>query len=253
MEKRIMVKRSSFGLTIVFLMNIMVGQSVSKFGSMTNDRLGTTAAMELLIPVGARDMAMGGAGIATSTGLESIYWNPAGLGRIKGKASGLFSNMNYIADIGVNYGAVGLNFGKSGVFAFSAKAVDYGRILLTTVDDPEGIAGRTFTPNFLNLGFSYARPFTASITCSLRAMILSIGATPFGQTSTHFRHLVQSHTPPYLLRFAKRSDAVSSLGSLTNLYDLAKAAGPRKLESTSITVQSETQAPHSMQETTPAK
>ena len=173
MEKRIMVKRSSFGLTIIFLMNIMVGQSVSNFGSMTNDRLGTSAAMELLIPVGARDMAMGGAGIATSTGVESIYWNPAGLGRISVKASGLFSNMNYIADIAVNYGAVALNFGKSGVFALSAKAVDYGRILLTTVDDPEGIAGRTFTPNFLNLGFSYARAFTASITAGATVKMFS--------------------------------------------------------------------------------
>ena len=57
------------------------------------NRTGTNAASELLIPVGARDLAMGGSSLAITSGVESIYWNPAGLGRLEGSAEGLFSTM----------------------------------------------------------------------------------------------------------------------------------------------------------------
>ena len=156
-------------------MSIMGGslRAQSQFGSMHNDRLGTAAAMELLIPVGARDLAMGGAGIATSTGVDAVYWNPGGLGRMSRSAEGLFSSMAYIADIRVNYGAVGLKFGNFGTVALSIKALDYGSILLTTVDDPEGIAGRTFSPTFIAVGLSYARAFTDAITAGGTVQIIN--------------------------------------------------------------------------------
>lgn len=138
-----------------------------------NDRIGTAAATELLIPVGARDMAMGGSSAAITTGVDAIHWNPAGLGRLSGAAEGVISSMSYIADIRVNYGAVGINFGGFGVVGLSVKALDFGEIPLTTVDDPEGLAGRTFTPSFVILGFSYARAFTDAITAGGTVKIIN--------------------------------------------------------------------------------
>jgi hypothetical protein len=138
-----------------------------------NKRIGTAAGSELLIPVGARDMAMGGASIATSWGIDAIYWNPAGLSRMTGSAEAMLSTMSYIADIRVNYGAVGLKFGGFGTVGFSIKALDVGDILLTTTDDPEGLAGRTFSPSIVVLGLSYARSFTDAITAGGNLKLIS--------------------------------------------------------------------------------
>lgn len=90
--------------------------------------------------------------------------------------------------------------------------------------------------------------FPAAIAISRISMIRSIGATSFGHTSTHLKHLVQSHIPPSVLfSSSSLSFRLSSRGSSTNLHALARAAGPIKFESTSSTVQSDTHAPHIMQ------
>ena len=128
-----------------------------------NKRIGTSAGTELLVPVGARDLAMGGSSIATSVGVEAIHWNPAGLGNMKSSAEGMFSHMTYIADIGVNYGAVGAAFGDFGIVALSVKSFDFGRIPLTSEDDPDGRAGRFFSPAFVTIGLTYARSLTDAI------------------------------------------------------------------------------------------
>lgn len=138
-----------------------------------NKKTGTAAATELLIPVGARDLALGGSTIATSTGLEAIYWNPAGLGRLSHSAEGMFSNMTYIADISVNYGAVGAAFGDFGVVALSVKSLNFGDIPLTSEDDPENASGRFFSPTYVTIGLSYARALTDAISAGGTVKLIS--------------------------------------------------------------------------------
>jgi hypothetical protein len=133
-----------------------------------NKRIGTAAASELLIPIGGRDFAMGGSSMATSKGVEAIFWNPAGLGRMSNSAEGMFSSMSYIADIGVNYGAVGGKFGEFGAIGISVKSLNFGDIPLTTNDDPENTSGKFFSPAFVTVGLTYSRPLTDAI---------SVGAT----------------------------------------------------------------------------
>lgn len=136
-------------------------------------RIGTAAATELLIPVGARDLARGGSALADSRGLEAIYWNPAGLGRLEYSAEGMFSTMNYIADIGVNYGGVAASFGGFGVVALTIKSLDFGDIPLTTESDPENESGRLFSPTFVTVGLSYARALTDVISAGATVKIVS--------------------------------------------------------------------------------
>lgn len=138
-----------------------------------NTRIGTASASELLIPVGSRELAMGGAGLATSNGLSSLHWNPAGLGRIGSSAEGMFATMSYIGDTQLNYGAVGVNFGGFGVLALSVRSLDLGEIALTTNDDPEGRAGRTYSPAFVTVGMSYSRAFTDAITAGGTIKLIS--------------------------------------------------------------------------------
>ena len=114
---------------------ILLGISVVTFGSGGN-RTGTGGASQLSIPVGARSIAMGGANIASAFGIEALYWNPAGVAKLDKSVSVTFSHMSYIADIGVEYGAVAANIEGFGVVSFSVKSLAIDDILVTTTQDP---------------------------------------------------------------------------------------------------------------------
>jgi hypothetical protein len=138
-----------------------------------NQRIGTAAATELLIPVGARDMALGGSTIANSSGVEAIHWNPAGLGRLTHAAEAMFSTMSYLADTRMSYGAVAAQFGEFGVMGLSIRSLDFGDIPMTTVDDPEGLAGRTYSPTYMTLALTYGRALTDAISAGATAKLIS--------------------------------------------------------------------------------
>ena len=89
-------------------------------------RNGTGGATELLIPVGASSIALSGANISTISGIDALYWNPAGASHMSNSATALFSHMNYIADIGIEYGAVSANFSGFGVVSLSLKSLSGG-------------------------------------------------------------------------------------------------------------------------------
>ena len=126
-------------------------------------RIGTAAGVQLEVPVGARDLAMGGANIAFTEGVEAIYWNPAGLPAMQKNTGALFSTMTIFNDIHVNYMSLGVRAGKIGMFGFSIKAFDFGDIPLTTREDSEGEGGRTFSPTFFTGALTYAKMLTSSI------------------------------------------------------------------------------------------
>jgi hypothetical protein len=129
---------------------------ISVDGIAQEKRIGTNAASELLIPVGARYIAMGGASLAMVKGVEAIFWNPAGLARADYTASATFSRMTYIADMNLNYVAVAAKFGGLGSIGFSIKALDIGDILVTTEEFPDG-TGATFSPQFIVGALTYSR------------------------------------------------------------------------------------------------
>jgi len=138
-----------------------------------HQRVGAIAAPELLIPVGARDMALGGSSISTTRGVEAMYWNPAGLGHMNGGAEAMFSSMSHIADINVVYGAVGGKFGSFGNIGFTVKSLSFGDIAYTTEDDPENISGRFYSPTFVTVSAAYARPLTDAITIGFGVKLIS--------------------------------------------------------------------------------
>ena len=130
------------------------------------NRTGTAGAQELLIPVGAKDVALGGSDMAYTTGVDAIYWNPAGVARGDG-VQAMFSHMSYIGDIGIEYGAVTVNAGDLGFLGFSIKAVNFGNIPTTTEDYPDG-TGQTYSPAYVTSGITYSRMLNDRI---------SVGAT----------------------------------------------------------------------------
>lgn len=132
------------------------------------NRIGTGGAAQLLVPVGPRGIAMGEANIATSYGVESLFWNPAGVAKMDNSTSVMFSHMSYIADIGVQYGAVSTNFEGFGVLSLSLKSISVGDILVTTERNPDG-TGATFSPQMLTAGVSYSRQLTERISVGITA------------------------------------------------------------------------------------
>jgi len=134
-------------------------------------RKGTTGADQLLIPVGARGIATGGAMLANLTGLESIYYNPAGLNLTTGTEA-MFSYMSYVADINISYFAVSTSFGELGSVGLSFKTFDFGNIPVTTNDAPDG-TGSTYSPSFLTVGITYSKVLTDRISVGSNFKIIS--------------------------------------------------------------------------------
>ncbi len=134
-------------------------------------RLGTAGAQELLIPVGSRGTAMGGAVLSTTYGVEAMYWNPAGLASLEGTEAA-FTHLPYIADIDVNFIGVATAIEGFGTIGGGVKAVSIGDIEETTLDDPNG-TGRIFNPSLTVLNITYAREFTANVAFGVTAMFIN--------------------------------------------------------------------------------
>jgi hypothetical protein len=136
------------------------------------DRIGTAGAQELLIPVGARGVALGLSGSLFITGVDAIYWNPAGLSRMSNSVQAEFSQMSYIADIGVSYGAIGVAAGDFGNLGFSLKTLAFGDIPVTTTTFPDGTGDR-YSPTYITVGATYSRALTDRISVGLTADLVT--------------------------------------------------------------------------------
>lgn len=134
-------------------------------------RKGTTGAEQLLVPVGAQGIATGGALLANLKGLESIYYNPAGLD-YNSNAEAMFNYMSYLADINVSYFAVSAKVEGIGSFALSIKSFDVGDIAVTTNDFPDG-TGAKYKPSFVTLGLTYSKIVTDRISVGANFKLIS--------------------------------------------------------------------------------
>ena len=146
--------------TIILLISILLCISTLDAGS--KKRRGTAGAQELLIPVGARNIAMSNAFVAGVTGVEAAATNPAGVSGMLGNGQAMFSHTMWLADIGVNYVAVASKFKGESVFGITARTLDFGDIPITTTEFPDG-TGSTFSPNYVTLGFLFSKQMTDRI------------------------------------------------------------------------------------------
>ncbi len=167
-------------ISIIIAAAFMVGVS---YGGTIKSR-GTAGAYELSIPVGARGVALSGANLAIVSGVEALYYNPAGVSNFDKAIEAQFSNMSYIADIDVNYAAFVVNLGRIGAFGLSIKSLDFGDIIRTSALNTEG-TGETFSPTFITAGATWSKSFTDRIRFGVNLKIvtesiLRTSATGFG-------------------------------------------------------------------------
>lgn len=155
-------------LSLVLVILFAAGEIFAGGGS----RNGTAGATQLLIPVGARGVAMSGATLVGATGVEGLYWNPANIASGEYNTSVMFSHMQHIADINVEYGAVATSIEGFGSIGLSIKSLGIDEIPITTVQNPDG-TGQNFKPSFMILGLTYARMLSDRISVGLTANIVS--------------------------------------------------------------------------------
>jgi hypothetical protein len=129
----------------------------------SENRLGTGGALELQLPVGARNVAMAGSNLGAVTGIEAIFYNPAGIAMGSGTTEVMFSHTDHIADIDLNFVGVTQSLGDWGTVGFSAKVLSIGEIPFTSETAPDG-NGEVFSPTFATLGLTWGRRITDRVT-----------------------------------------------------------------------------------------
>ncbi|MBK9781980.1 MAG: PorV/PorQ family protein [Anaerolineales bacterium] len=126
----------------------------------------------MLINPWARSSGWGGANSGSAQGLEAQFLNVAGTAFTK-KTEVLFSHTNYLQGSGITLNAFGITqkMGESGVLGLSIMSMAFGEVDITTVDQPEPSLG-TYSPQYINLGISYAKAFSNSIYGGLTLRII---------------------------------------------------------------------------------
>ncbi len=165
-------------------MLLIFGFSAAEIFGSGQNRAGTAGAPELRIPVGARYLAMGGSAIAAVSGLEAIYWNPAGVDLSPTDANAMFSYRQYIADMSMNFAAVSGRLGDLGTFGLSFRSLNIGTINVTTMDQPDG-TGQVFSPSYFIIGLTYSKQLTDRISIGTNFNLISenidkVSASGFG-------------------------------------------------------------------------
>ncbi len=154
---------------LIPLLMVLLGGMQVMYAS--GDKMGTAGAIELLIPMGARNAAMCGSNIANIQGAEAMYYNPSGLSMLNG-AEASFSYMSYFADMNISYIAVGSKVGKLGAIGLSIQSLDIGKIPVTTLQNPEG-TGEELSTNFITLTATFSRQFTERINFGINTKLIS--------------------------------------------------------------------------------
>lgn len=174
---------------IVFILLILSFSVVETFGGGQN-RAGTAGAPELRIPVGARYLAMVGSPIANVTGLEAIYWNPAGVDFSPSSANAIFSYRSYIADMTMNYVAASGRLGDLGSVGLSFRSLNIGDINVTTMDQPDG-TGQIINPSYFILGLTYSKQLTDRISIGANFNLINESIDRVGTSGFSFDFGVQ--------------------------------------------------------------
>ncbi|MEA3495919.1 MAG: PorV/PorQ family protein [Bacteroidota bacterium] len=150
---------------INFLIAILIALTVNITIAGNPDRVGQAGATELLINPWARSAGWNGAFTAGIGGVEAMRFNPAGIMTVS-NTEFIFSRTTWLSgtDIFINSFGFVQSIGETNndAFGVSIMSFDFGDIEITTADQPEGGLG-TYSPQFTNIGISYAHKFSNRI------------------------------------------------------------------------------------------
>src|SRR3954463_13174729 len=138
------------------------------------DRAGQSGATELLINPWARSTGFAGSNVAGARGIESAFTNVSGLAFTK-KTELVFSHQSFLQGSGISLNSAGFSqhVGETGAIGITATAMDFGDLAITTDEYPEAGKLGKFSPQFLNVGFGYAKNFSDDIAGGLMIKVIT--------------------------------------------------------------------------------
>ena len=139
-------------LSILLVFIIYSGQLYSQTYS------GSSAGQFLKIEVGARSVAMGGAYVAIANDASAIYWNPAGISKLKNNSVS-FSHTYWFAETNHNYAGIVLKISEGQAIALSYTSLTMPDMKVTNEFYQDG-TGEYFSATDLALGISYSLNLT---------------------------------------------------------------------------------------------
>ncbi len=180
---------------------------------------GESGFLSLRLPVGARETAMGGAGVASATGASTVFWNPA-LAAFEETGTdlllqhqrwlGLFDKETLLVSHRNSLGNFGFIF--SGIYSD-----DIGRY----GEEPVGIQEGSFNPYQVAIGLSYSRAITDALAAGLTVKFLHEEIDVYGGSGVAF---------DFSLAHKAIVDGLWFGASLTNMgSDITLDAEPYKL------------------------
>lgn len=146
--------------TVIWAMALLACAAVVAEGA-DFTKTGSVGAQFLKVAVGSRYQGLGEASVAVVDDAYSMYWNPAGLASVDGNMV-TFTNVNWLADVALNYAAIATPVGDFGVLGFSTTLMTMGDMEITTVDQPEG-TGDMFGASSFALGVGFGRNLTTRL------------------------------------------------------------------------------------------
>lgn len=155
-----MKKQIVSSLVIIVLSSLLIGQ---------NSRMGSASSTQLLIVPSAKHLSGGGA-VATATGMDATFWNPAGLAMSENNIDLIFSNRQYFADMDNNFFGVATSIGDNKL-GINVRTFNIGDINETTVFYPDG-TGQVFTPNFSIVGATLSRKLAENTSVGVNANLI---------------------------------------------------------------------------------
>lgn len=141
------------------------------------DRAGSAGGMQLLVNPWASSNGLAGANMASSSAVESMFLNVAGMANVKKTDVGI-THINYMsgADVGLNSFGLVQRAGETGAIGISVSSFNFGDIRRTTTETPDG-DGTSFNVQMLNFGLSYAKAFSNSIYGGVTLKVISEGVS----------------------------------------------------------------------------
>ncbi len=131
------------------------------------DRQGEAGANELLINPWARSAGLHTMNTSSIMGVEAMRLNIAGLSRMTKGEFGVTNTRLYEGTgLAMTELAFGTKSGKNGAFGITLASMDFGKIPVTTVGQPEG-TGEQFSPNFFHIGIGYSYMYANKISVGI--------------------------------------------------------------------------------------
>lgn len=153
-------------LVLIFILLISVSASAQWDYGFDFSKAGSAGLQFLKIGVGARECGMGEAALSASRGINSIFWNPAGIAYVEGTEA-TFSHTGWLMDIDMNAAAIGTNISGVGVVGLSVIYMGVPDFEETTVQMQDG-TGRMVSANDLAIGLAVARRFSDKLSMGLQ-------------------------------------------------------------------------------------